>query len=388
MKLSRAAASVCGFLIWALTPSVQAGESKSAWQAEWDGAVEAAKNDARITIYHTRGPFENVFGEFSKRYPAIKVVSVSGRGGELISRIMAERRAGRQGADVYLGATGTPMDVLYPAKVLEPIQSMMILPEVKEPSNWFRKQHHYADPENKYIFVFEGVVRSDMAYNTKLVDSKEVGSYWDLVKPKWKGKIAAMDPKLSGFPSGLLQFAYYSPELGVKFLRQLFGEMDITLSRDGRQLVDWLAVGKFCHCPGAVRQRCPGGHEAGAPVGAVRAAGLQGRTLHARHAGIAQRPKPAAASQRDQGVRQLASFEGWPDSLSKGVFANRSHLYFARRRSHRSGLRVIPTQAGRQVYARLSSGVQRPRSGVQGDRGGGEEVAVLNFGMLPSWQSR
>ncbi len=245
MKLSRAAASVCGFLIWALTPSVQAGESKSAWQAEWDGAVEAAKNDARITIYHTRGPFENVFGEFSKRYPAIKVVSVSGRGGELISRIMAERRAGRQGADVYLGATGTPMDVLYPAKVLEPIQSMMILPEVKEPSNWFRKQHHYADPENKYIFVFEGVVRSDMAYNTKLVDSKEVGSYWDLVKPKWKGKIAAMDPKLSGFPSGLLQFAYYSPELGVKFLRQLFGEMDITLSRDGRQLVDWLAVGKF-----------------------------------------------------------------------------------------------------------------------------------------------
>ena len=245
MKLSRAAAWVCEFLIWALTASVQAGESKSAWQAEWDGAVEAAKNDARITIYHTRGPFENVFAEFSKRYPAIKVVSASGRGGELISRIMAERRAGRQGADVYLGATGTPMDVLYPAKVLEPIQSMMILPEVKEPSNWFRKQHHYADPENKYIFVFEGVVRSDMAYNTKLVDSKEVGSYWDLVKPKWKGKIAAMDPKLSGFPSGLLQFAYYSPELGVKFLRQLFGEMDITLSRDGRQLVDWLAVGKF-----------------------------------------------------------------------------------------------------------------------------------------------
>jgi ABC-type Fe3+ transport system substrate-binding protein len=245
MKLSRAAALVCGFLSWASMPFVQAAESKSAWQTEWDAAVEAAKKDAQITIYHTRGPFENVFAEFSKRYPGIKVVSVTGRGGELISRIMAERRAGRYGADVYLGATGTPMDVLYPAKLLEPIQSMMILAEVKDPSNWFRKQHHYGDPENKYIFVFEGVVRSDMAYNTKLVDSKEVGSYWDLVKPKWKGKIAAMDPKLSGFPSGLLQFAYYSPELGAKFLRQLFGEMDITLSRDGRQLVDWLAVGKF-----------------------------------------------------------------------------------------------------------------------------------------------
>ncbi|HEY2989403.1 MAG TPA: extracellular solute-binding protein [Candidatus Binatia bacterium] len=245
MKLSSCAAWGGEFLFWAWLASVQAGESKATWQAEWDATIEAAKKDGQITIYHTRGPFENVFAEFSKRYPAIKVISAGGRGGDLISRIMTERRAGKQAADVYIGATGTPMDVLYPGKVLEQLPPLMILPEVKEPSNWFRKQHHYADPENKYVFVFEGVVRSDMAYNTKLLDPKEISSYWDLVKPKWKGKIAAMDPKLAGFPSGLLQFAYYTPELGAKFLRQLFGEMEITLSRDGRQLVDWLAVGKF-----------------------------------------------------------------------------------------------------------------------------------------------
>ncbi len=245
MKLSGGAALGCALIFWAWLVAVQAAEPKASWQTEWDATAAAAKKEGQVTIYHTRGPFESVFAEFSKRYPAIKVVSVTGRGGDLISRIMAERRAGKQAADVYLGATGTPMDVLYPAKVLEPVQSVMILPEVKEPSHWFRKQQHYADPENKYIFVFEGVVRSDMAYNTKLVDPKEINSYWDLVKPKWKGKIAAMDPKLPGFPSGLLQFSYYHPELGAKFLRQLFGEMDITLSREGRQLVDWLAVGKF-----------------------------------------------------------------------------------------------------------------------------------------------
>lgn len=245
MKLSSTAALVSAFLFWAWLASVEAGESKAPLQAEWDATVEAAKKEGQIAIYHTRGPFENVFAEFSKRYPAIKVVSVAGRGGELISRIMTERRAGNQAADLYVGATGTPMDVLYPGKVLEPVPPLMILPEVRDPSNWFRKQHHYADPEGKYVFVFEGVVRSDMAYNTKLVDPKEVSSYWDLVKPKWKGKIAAMDPKLAGFPSGLLQFAYYHPDLGAKFLRQLFGEMDITLSRDGRQIIDWLAVGKF-----------------------------------------------------------------------------------------------------------------------------------------------
>ena len=245
MKLSSGAALGCGFLFWAWLTPVQAGAAKASWQAEWDATVEAAKKEGQVAIYHTRGPFEKVFAEFSSLYPGIKVVSVTGRGGELISRIMAERRAGKHVADIYLGSSGTPMDVLYPAKVLEPVPPIMMLPEVRDQSNWFGKQHHYADPEGKYILVFEGVIRSDMAYNTQLVEPKEVSSYWDLVKSKWKGKIAAMDPKLAGFPSGLLQFAYYHPELGSKFLRRLFGEMDITLSRDGRQLVDWLAVGKF-----------------------------------------------------------------------------------------------------------------------------------------------
>jgi ABC-type Fe3+ transport system substrate-binding protein len=256
--------------IWAIITDLSASgapgaQSRQPWEAEWDQIVEAARKEGQVAVYHTRGPFEKVFTEFSKRYPRINVTSVTGRGGDLINRIMAERRADKYLADIYLGSTGTPLDVLYPAKALEPIAPLLILPEVKEPSNWFRKQHHYGDPDGKFIFVFEGVVRSDMAYNTNLVNPKEFSSYWDLLKPKWKGKITAMDPKLAGFPTGLLQFAYYDPELGAKFLRQLFGEMDITLSRDGRQIVDWLAVGKFAialapsasEVEAAMKQRLP-----------------------------------------------------------------------------------------------------------------------------------
>ena len=245
MRYSYIAALSYGIIFWAWLTIAQAGEAKPTWETEWNETVEAAKKEGQVTISHTRGPFDMLFAEFHKRYPGLKVVSVTGRGGDLISRIMAERRAGKYLTDMYLGSSGTPMDVLHPAKILEPVQSFMILPEVRDPSSWFQRQHHYADPEGKYIFVFEGVVRSDMAYNTTHVDPKEFSSYWDLLQPKWKGKIAAMDPKLPGFPSGLLQFAYYHPDLGSKFLRQLFGEMGITLSREGRQLVDWLAVGKF-----------------------------------------------------------------------------------------------------------------------------------------------
>jgi ABC-type Fe3+ transport system substrate-binding protein len=256
----------CAFLIGAWLSCVHAGESKPAWETEWKQTLEAAKKEGQVTTYHTRGPFEELFADFNKRYPGIKLVAVTGRGGDLISRIMAERRAEKYLVDLYMGSTGTPLDVLYPGKILEPFQPLLILPEVRDQSNWFRKQHHYGDPEGKYIFVFEGVVRSDMAYNTTLVDPKEFGSYWDLLKPKWKGKITAMDPKLAGFPTGLLQFAYYHPDLGTKFMRQLFGEMEITLSRDGRQIVDWLAVGKFAIALAAPANEVYSGMKQGLPL--------------------------------------------------------------------------------------------------------------------------
>jgi ABC-type Fe3+ transport system substrate-binding protein len=212
---------------------------------------------------------------------------------------MAERRAGKHVADIYLGSSGTPMDVLYPAKVLEPVPPIMMLPEVRDQSNWFGKQHHYADPEGKYILVFEGVIRSDMAYNTQLVEPKEVSSYWDLVKSKWKGKIAAMDPKLAGFPSGLLQFAYYHPDLGPKFLRQLFGEMDITLSRDGRHLVDWLAVGKFAIALAPSASDLQAGMKQGLPLARFEPRafkeGLYMRATQGSLSVMSQRPHPHAA---------------------------------------------------------------------------------------------
>jgi ABC-type Fe3+ transport system substrate-binding protein len=276
-----------------------AAESKSSWETDWRRTIEAAKKEGQLTISHTRGPFDLVFADFSKRHPGIKVVSISGRGGDLISRIMAERRAEKYMTDLYLGSSGTPMDILYPAKALEPIRTFMILPEVKDQSKWFRKQHHYADPDGKYIFVFEGVVRSDMAFNTTLVDPKEFTSYWDLVKPKWKGKIAAMDPKLPGFPSGLLQFSYYHPDLGAKFLRQLFGEMEIVVSREARQLVDWLAVGKFAIALAPSASEVQTGMKQGLPLGRFEPRafkeGIYMRATQGSLSILSQPPHPNAA---------------------------------------------------------------------------------------------
>jgi hypothetical protein len=41
---------------------------------------------------------------------------------------------------------------------------------------------------------------------------------------------------------------YYTPEIGAEFIRRLYGEMDVALTREIRQATDWLANGKFAIC--------------------------------------------------------------------------------------------------------------------------------------------
>jgi iron(III) transport system substrate-binding protein len=122
------------------------------------------------------------------------------------------------------------------------------LPEVTDQSKWFEGRHRYGDPENNYIFVYVGTGGGlTIGYNSKLVDPKEFTSYRDLLNPKWKGKLLSRDPRTS---RGILGFFYYNPMLGPEFIKHLYQAMDITLSRDLRQMLDWLAVGKFMICVG------------------------------------------------------------------------------------------------------------------------------------------
>ena len=42
-----------------------------------------------------------------------------------------------------------------------------------------------------------------------------------------------------------MHFLYYNPKLGPKFIQKLFGEMEIAIAADRRQIRDWLATGKY-----------------------------------------------------------------------------------------------------------------------------------------------
>ncbi len=216
-------------------------------KAEWEKTLKAARAEGQVTVYGwSRDSHLQALTEFQKVYPEIKLVLISGSGGDLGPRIVAERRAEKYLADIFVVGTTTPVEVLLPAKALDPIRPNLILPEVADESLWFGKKFFFADPEKERVLLNDGTVETSLvAYNTKLVRPEEVQSYWDLLQPKWRGKILAYDPRRASGAGGPVRFLYFSPKLGPKFVYRLFNEMDLTLASDGHQMTDWLAAGKF-----------------------------------------------------------------------------------------------------------------------------------------------
>jgi len=229
--------------------SLAFGQVRPPWQAEWDRTVEAAKKEGQVTVYTSPVPSPAV-DTFARAHPEIKVTKVEGRGGSQLQRVIAERRAGKYVADVFTAGI-TETTPLYNAKMLSPLKPVLLLPEVTDESKWWEKRHRYGDPEGRYVFVYIGVPQPGSIYcNTNLVDPKEIKSLWDLLHPKWKGKILVRDPRVQGPGGGTLRFFYHHPQVGPEYLRRLFSEMDVTLTRDFRQGTDWLARGKFALCVG------------------------------------------------------------------------------------------------------------------------------------------
>ncbi len=232
--------------VFVSTAAVNAAQAD--WNKEWERTLAAAKKEGQVTVYIYR--YEGLLRDFKRDFPGIDVVSVAGRGNDLTTRIMAERRAGKFIADVYSGGTNSLYNTLYKGKALDPIKPLLTLPEVTDLSKWYGKEHRYADPEGKFIFAFIGSAsNAQLAYHTKMVDPKEFKSYWDVTNPKWKGKIVSLDPRDTGL-GATMQFYYYSPEIGPEYMKKFFGGMDVTYVKNFQQMTNWLAQGKFAICMG------------------------------------------------------------------------------------------------------------------------------------------
>jgi ABC-type Fe3+ transport system substrate-binding protein len=233
--------------------ALHAAQPRPDWKPEWETTQRAAQKEGRLVVYGPPGvDQQKLYTEiFQQTFPKVKVNYTPGRMSEIMSRIMAEQRAGMRQADLVLGGTDSLLGTLKEKGFLQPIRPVLVLPEILDTAAWFKGKLWFADKEDKFIPMWRAVPYTAACVNTNLVKATELKSYWDLLQPKWKGKIVSQDLRV-GSARNQMYTLYARKDLGPEYLKRLYSEMDVTLSRNLPQIADWVAGGKFAIAIGGV----------------------------------------------------------------------------------------------------------------------------------------
>lgn len=237
---------------------------EAGWQADWEKTVKAGQREGRFAV-HTSYSGEvtrALMSAFKEKY-GIDAEFISGRGAELRARFFSERRAGIYAVDlIFRGASGMIADQK-PAGALDPLDRLLVLPEVIDPKAWWGGKLNWSDDEH-YILSYLAYPSGQLAINKGVVNLDEMKSWRDILLPKWKGKITINDPTTTG--SGNAWFHAMSTKiLGMDYMRELVKQEPVLL-RDIRLQGEWLATGKYPLAIGSTGNVIPELQRAGAPV--------------------------------------------------------------------------------------------------------------------------
>lgn len=216
----------------------------AAWAqyTQWEKILDAARKEGRVVVsIPTSAELRKEFMiGFQKAYPGIELELNVARGSSSVNKIVEEHNAGVNSFDLHIGGTTSIITGLLANNLLEPVQPAMLLPEVKEPKYWWAG-HLWADNAKKFIYSFTGYLTETLWYNTKLVGPEEINAWDNLLEPRWKGRMAILDPRSPG--SGESNWAFLLKIKGGEFLAKLAAQ-EMTVGRNLRQLGEAVARGK------------------------------------------------------------------------------------------------------------------------------------------------
>jgi ABC-type Fe3+ transport system substrate-binding protein len=285
--------------IFLLVAAAPAQTGRPGAQAEWDKVLEAAKKEGKVVVSippsaELRKGLEEAF---TKRY-GITLESVPGRGASVIRRIVDESKAGIRYFDLHFGGTESTVRGLLPEDVLAPLEPSFILPEVRDPKNWWGG-HIWIDNAKRWIYSFAAYQTQTLNYNADLVKPEEIRSFDDYLDPKWQGKIGFSDPRIPG--SGASIWSFLLQVKGEEYLKKLVAQK-LFLGRDLRLLAESLVKGRTSHTLGI-------GHTEFAPF---LKAGLPVKSL----------PIPKEGLYATAGYGSLVTLKNGPHPNATKVFVN------------------------------------------------------------------
>jgi iron(III) transport system substrate-binding protein len=262
----------------------------------WEETLAAARKEGKVVV---AGPpdtrvRQSLPAAFKARF-GVTLEYLGARSTDSATRLRAERVAGIYTVDAALAGIQTMATVLYREKMLDPLQPLLILPEVADGSHWKSGRLWFSDPEQQYVLRIFNTVNRAFTINTREVRPEDLRVAGDLLDPKWKGRISFMDPTVSG--TGSNQAAQLYAQFGEDFIKRLFLDQKTMISRDRRQLTDGLARGTYPIAFGAEDGELQRLRKEGLPVTAMfRLEDMQGSLSSGDEVGVFNHaPHPNAA---------------------------------------------------------------------------------------------
>lgn len=214
------------------------------WQAgagpEWQKVLDLARAEGKLVIAGTIQMGAPVQAAF-KRDTGIDVEYLNLFGSDLFARASREYKSGQVTMDVvFMGANGLPLAL---AGYLEPIVPRLKLPGATDPSKWIDGKLRFIDSAGTYMFLASEAVSSWVLVDKNTIKPEALNGWHDLLKPEYNGKIAIYDPRVAG--PGANTAVFLAGALGMDYVKKLYVDQHPKISRDGRQIVEWVGRGVY-----------------------------------------------------------------------------------------------------------------------------------------------
>ena len=218
----------------------------AATPSEWQPVVAAAKKEGKVVVNTFPGDgYKRALKAFTQAYPDIKLEHTGLHSQEFAPRIMQERQASLFTWDVATIPTSTALQVLRPAGVWDPVRPAIVQPEALDDAGWeggFERGFALVkDRALTYGFVAQR--GAAITVNPDLLKDEQIKGLTDLLNPKWKGKLLLPHVRTMGDAFWPMTSARLN--LGDDIIKKLFVDQEPVLSRDTRQIAEFMVRGRY-----------------------------------------------------------------------------------------------------------------------------------------------
>lgn len=220
------------------------GSVNAAFAQDLASLAAPARAEGRVVVV---GPpvqaHREAITRFEAAYPGIKV-EFSGMPPQAYEpRISAERGAGKYVWDVMItGVSSTTFERQIPAGWFDPLGPAIVDASLRDDSKWLGGFNAgFMDKDQKYVYAFAADLAGGLFANRDAVGASF--DYEQLLDPKWRGRIAILDPRSRG--PGSTTFRQLVAVLGDDKACRLLQTQQLVLSDSPKQVVDWIVRGTY-----------------------------------------------------------------------------------------------------------------------------------------------